>query len=68
MLPLVGSMYEVVFVPLYCRVNRHFTRNIPEFMQFATALVDADGAEALAIKVALQPLARLLRELSHHEV
>ena len=39
-------------------------------MQFATALVDADGAEAFAIKVALQPLARLLREnaLYHHKV
>ena len=61
-------MYEV-FVPLYCRINRHLTPRIPELMQFATALVDADGAEAFAIKVALQPLARLLREnaLYHHE-
>ena len=70
MLPLVIAMYEVVFAPLYCRINRHFTRHVPEFMQFATTLVDADGAEAFAIKVALQPLARLLREnaLYHHEV
>ena len=70
MLPLVRAMYEVVFAPLYCRINRHFTRHIPEFIQFATTLVDADGAEAFAIKVALQPLARLLREnaLYHHEV
>ena len=69
MLPLVRAMYEVVFAPLYCRINRHFTRHVPEFMQFATTLVDADGAEAFAIKVALQPLARLLRENAlYHEV
>ena len=39
-------------------------------IQFATALVDADGVEAFAIKVALQPLARLWREnaLYHHEL
>ena len=63
-------MYGVVFVPLCCRINRHLTRRIPELIQFATALVDADGVEAFAIKVALQPLARLLREnaLYHHEV
>ena len=69
MLPLVIAMYDF-FAPLYCRMNRHFPRHIPVFMQFATTLVDADGAEAFAIKVALQPLARLLREnaLYHHEV
>ena len=63
-------MYEVVFAPLYCRENRHVTRHIPEFIQFATIVVDADGAEAFAIKVTLQPLAPLLREnaLYHHEV
>ena len=63
-------MYEVVFAPLYCRINRHFTPHVPEFMQFATTLVDADGAEAFAMKVTLQPLARLLREnaLYRHEV
>ena len=69
MLPLVRAMYEVVFAPLHCRINRHCTRHIPAFMQFATTLVDADRAEAFAIKVALQPLARLLRENAlYHEV
>ena len=70
MLPLVGAMYKVVLVLLYCRIYRHFTGHISEFMQFATILVDADGGEAFANKVAWQPLARLLREnaLCDHEV
>ena len=40
MLPLVRAMYEVVFAPLYCRIYRHFTQHISEFMQIATTLVD----------------------------
>ena len=48
MSPLVRAMYEVVFAPPYCRINRHCTGHIPEFMQFATIVVDVDSAEAFA--------------------
>ena len=58
MLPLVGAMYEVAFVLIFCRINLHFTGHISKFIKFA---------EAFANKVASLPLARLLRECALYQ-